>query len=668
MAFGLAAGLPAQEPTRLSPVVVEGRGDSLVGEAKSASEGRVGQDELARRPLQRQAEVLETIPGIIATQHSGGGNSNQLFARGFNLDHGTDLATTVNGAPINLPSHGHGQGYTDLNFLIPELIDSVRWRLGPYDVRDGDFASAGAVDIDYVRRLDRGLQKVEFGSYDRLRSLTAVGARVGDGDLVLALDLRHDDGRFEVEQDFDAVVGHASYAVGELLLTIGGYDGNWTATDQIPRRAVAGGALSRFGSLDPTDGGSSSRFGATAAWEHAVDDGELRLCGHAFASELDLWSNFTYALDDPIGGDQFEQRDARVTLGLDAVRDWRFDAGGLDVTATLGAELRHDRIRNGLHGSQGRVRTSTVRSDAIGVTAIGAFAEGSVQWNDWLRTTAGVRGDVQLFEVDSDLAANSGREADGIVSPKAGLVLGPWSETEIYVNGGTGFHSNDARGVLLRDDPSTPVAGDGSPVDPLVRSRGAEIGIRTTALPGLQSTVSMWALEVDSELLFVGDAGTSEASRASRRHGLEFANWYAVNDWLTFDADLALARSRFRDHAPEGRHIPGAIPVTLAAGVAAEFGQGWSAALRVRHFGKRPLLEDASVRSSSTTLWNARLGWQIDEQKELALDVLNLFDAEASDIEYFYESQLPGEAGPVGDVHFHPVEPFSLRLAFTVRF
>jgi hypothetical protein len=659
---------PPSAPERLPTVVVEGRATDLVGIAERASEGVTGQEELRRRPLLRPGEVLETVPGIVVTQHSGTGKGNQLFARGFNLDHGTDLATSLWGMPLNLPSHGHGQGYTDLELVIPELIDTVRWRLGPYDVRDGDFGSAGAVDIDYVRRLDRGFVRVEGGGFGHARTVAADSYRVLGGDLLLAVELHHDDGPFAVEQDYAQRVGHVSWATDEFRVLAFGHDAEWTATDQIPRRAVRDGRLGRFDSADPTAGGTTSMYGGVAEWTPRLRHGRGLLRGYGFGYDLDLYSNFTYAAVDPVDGDQIQQRDRRTAFGLEASRTWQRALAGLDTEWTFGTELRSDFVTNGLHDATRRRRTGTVRRDDIREHAFAVFGEVKAQWTDWLRTTAGVRADQYWFDVDSDNAANSGRDDDAIVNGKGGLVLGPWAATEVYANVGTGFHSNDARGVLTRDDPATPAPGDGAPVDPLVRSKGAELGLRTSAVDGLQTTVSLWALDVASELLFVGDAGTTEPSRATRRCGIELANHWRPVPWLALDCDVTVARARFRGVDAAGDRVPGSVPVTVAAGLAVDWTDGLSTALRLRHLGHRPLVEDGSVRSSTTTLVNARVQWRLDERREFGLDVLNLLDSDDSDIEYFYESRLPGEAAPVEDLHFHPVEPFALRLSFTARF
>ncbi|MFK7742189.1 MAG: TonB-dependent receptor [Planctomycetota bacterium] len=680
-----AAQAPSTSPT-VSPqaaIIVQGRADDLVGLAGRASEGIVGQTELLQRPLLRAGEVLETVPGVIVTQHSAPGKSNQQFARGVNLDHGTDLRTTLFGIPLNMPSHGHGQGYTDLGPLIPELIDTVRYRLGPYDVRDGDFASVGAIDIDYQRSLPRGFFQVTGGSYDYARTVVADSTPLGDGNLLAALELQSYDGPFEVDQDYRKRNAYLAWSNDTLRLQAFAYEGSWTATDQIPQRAVADGSLGRFASLDPTSGGRTRWFGVSAEWQdrggNGVGEGGSEAVDtyrvYAQHYDFDLFSNFTYFLEDPTRGDQIEQRDRRISYGGSYASEQQLTLGaGLGAIPgelQYGFDLRGDRIENGLFRSQRRQRTGSVRRDEIRQHRIAAYANLALEPSEWFRGYIGGRVDHYWFDVDSDRQSNSGTRDDGIVSGKAGVAFGPSGDTEVYANFGTGFHSNDARGVLQRDDPATAAPNDGSPVTPLVQSTGAELGVRTSAVAGLQSSLSLWALDLDQELVFVGDAGTTEPTRASRRYGIEWANHYRPLSWLTFDADLTWARGRYRSRSEDGsggNRIPGAVPLTLSAGAVVDWSEAFSTAVRVRHFDGRPLTEDGSITSSSTTLVNARASFALDDSRTLQLDVLNLLDREASDIEYFYGSQLAGEANAVDDIHFHPAEPLSLRLTFVARF
>jgi hypothetical protein len=445
-----------------------------------------------------------------------------------------------------------------------------------------------------------------------------------------------------------------------------GYDGRWRATDQIPRSAVASGELDRFGGVDPTTGGESQRYSLAVELFRGDGDTFDRASGYLLDYHLDLFSNFTYFLDDPGNGDQFEQLDDRTALGLAASRQRQLRVGGRAVTATFGADLRADRIDNGLYATRERRRLLARREDEVGQLLAGAFVEARLQWTPWLRTAAALRLDGYWTDVDSSLPVNSGSEDATLLSPKLSVTLGPWRETEVYLNAGYGFHSNDARGTTLTVDPTTGEAGER--VDPLVRATAVDLGVRTTALRGVQSTLSVFVLDLDSELLFVGDAGITEATRPSRRVGVELANFWQPSEHVRVDLDAAFARARFRDEAPEGDRIPGAVEGVVSAGVAFEELGRFSGAVRLRYFGPRPLVEDDSVRSASSTLAYAQLGYAVGRGVALRLEAFNLLDAEVSDIDYFYTSRLSPGAEARDDVHFHPAEPRTFRLVATRRF
>ncbi|MEM1057151.1 MAG: TonB-dependent receptor [Bacteroidota bacterium] len=658
----------APQTTDLTAVTVVGRAANLVGVAGAASEGRVGQTELAPRPLLRVGEVLETIPGAVVTQHSGSGKANQYFLRGFNLDHGTDFAASVAGVPINLPTHAHGQGYLDLGFLIPELIDEIAFEKGPLNAAAGNFSTAGRAEIQLVRRLDEGIAMGRLGDDNSAEALVANSATVGGGDLLLGLRTRYTDGPWVNPENGTLASAVASFATGTeadgLTLTAMGYFTDWDATDQIPSRAVPE-QVSRLGAIDPTNGGTTGRYTLAADWRTAQASGsQTRVQAYGAIYHLDLFSNFTYFLDDPTRGDQFEQRDRRVYGGASVEQTWRPSA--LRSALTLGADFRHDQILGvGLYRTDARERIGTIREDDVAETSLGAYLQAETRWTDWARSTLGLRADAFRFDVTSDLAVNSGTETALLASPKARLVFGPWADTEVYLGGGLGFHSNDARGTTIRVDPAT--GASVNPVDPLVRTRGAEIGVRTVAVPGLQSTVSLWTVGLDSELVFVGDAGGTEASDASLHTGVEIASFYRATDWLRLALDVALTRSRFTEGDPDARRIENSVGRVISGGVYAGGDAGPLASLQLRHFGPRPLTGDGSITSDAATLVNARVGYGIG-RVALALDVLNVLNSEAADVSYFYESRLPGEATAVEDVHFHPVPPRTARASAIWRF
>jgi hypothetical protein len=669
---------PVPEPARedstqvylLEPLTVTGRADDLTGAASSASMGYVGHRDLSARPLLREGELLETVPGMILTQHSGGGKSNQMFVRGFNLDHGTDFSTKLEEIPINFPTHAHGHGYTDLNMLIPELVDHIEYSLGNYYAEIGDFSAAGGADLHLRSSLERPFFSAEAGAWGHRRIVAGASASVGGrGSLLGGAELRANDGPWDVPEDLHKVSGMLRYTrqreESELSLFALGYEGKWNASDQVPARAVDAGTVGRFGQIDPSLGGETSRLIVSGRWVRAGERSSQRVMLYGQYYDLGLYSNFTFFLDDPLEGDQtFQNDDGRMTYGADLAHLQGFDLAGRHHEITVGVQGRLDDADVALHRTSARTITSTVRQDDVLQWSLGAYAELESRWSDAFRTTLGLRGDYYDFDVTSDLATNTGSESDAIASPKLSLAFGPWSGTELYVSGGLGFHSNDARGTVTTIDPATGDPTD--PVDPLVRSKGAEVGVRTSAISGLRSTLSLWTIELASELLFVGDAGATEASDPSRRFGVTLANFYRARSGLSLDLDLSFTRARTLDVPDDVSHIPGALENVIAAGIGYDTGgDGPLGMLRLRHFGQYPMIEDNSERAEASSLLNLNVGYRLGGAR-LDVSVLNLLDEEASDIQYFFGSRLQGESlGGVEDVHFHPSEPRQVRVSLS---
>jgi hypothetical protein len=515
----------AETPQTLGPLVVTARADDLMGIAGSASEGRVGQAQFETRPLLRPGEVLEVVPGVAVTQHSGSGKANQYFLRGFNLDHGTDFSTRVDGVPINLPTHAHGQGYMDLNWVIPELVDYVTFRKGPYYADVGDFSSAGTADFHLVKTLPAGLAKVGIGQDDSYRVLVAQTPQLGPGHLLYAFEANFYNGPWDHAEHVRKFNGLLKYTLarGPSTFTLGftAYSNTWDSTDQIPQRAVDQGLLSRLGTIDPSDGGRTSRFSLYSEWSSKGDKSLTQANAYLVYYRLNLFSNFTFFLDPANGdqGDQFEQADRRVVVGGNVSQTWFTTWLKASMDHTLGLQVRHDAIPEvALFHTQDRVRLSTTRHDHVHATSVGFYYQNQTQWLPKVRTVLGLREDVFVFDVTSDIDLNAGHKTDAILSPKLSLIFGPWARTEVYLNGGFGFHSNDARGTTITVDPKT---GDPAQrVDPLVRTKGAEIGVRSTWSPGLNSTLAFWYLRLGSELVFVGDAGITEPSQPSLWSGV----------------------------------------------------------------------------------------------------------------------------------------------------
>jgi hypothetical protein len=629
------AGIPT-----LDEVSVTAKATDQLGVASTSSEGTVTAKQLENRPLLRPAEVLEVVPGLIVSQHSGDGKANQYYLRGFNLDHGTDFTTSLMGMPVNMPTHAHGQGYTDLNFLIPELVERVQYRKGTYYAGDGDFSAAGSVRIDYVRKLDAPFAQVTAGSDGYARALAAESPAVKEGNLLIAAEGYHNDGPWTVPEHLrkDNMVlrygqGQRDDGWGVSLL---GYDAKWTATDQIAQRAMA--MVGRYGSLDPTTGGNTHRYSLSGDWAETGNNGSSHANVYLIDYDLKLWSNFTYATD-PVHGDQFLQADKRTIVGAKASHNWLQDMQGIPVITTIGTDVRHDDIDVGIFLTENRNTLGTVRNDKVRQTSVSLWGEMQLQWQEKFRSILGLRGDSYQFDVNSNTAANSGNKKDAIVSPKLSLVFGPWDKTEYYLNAGRGFHSNDARGTTINVNPDPrpgtraagctgsigTCTGDAmSAVKPLVPATGYEVGVRSALLNGLQTSLTLWRLDIDSELIFTGDAGTTEASRPSRRQGVEWANYWTPAAWLLIDGDVSLSSAHFTDNDPVGNRIPDAIEQAASIGVSLQESDPWSAGLRVRYFGPRPLIEDNSVRSKSSTLVNMQVGYRISKPVKVSLEILNL--------------------------------------------
>ena len=657
----------------LEKVVVMGTATSLVGVADSANVGTVTQKQLEARTVYRPGELLEATPGLVVSQHSGEGTANQFYLRGFNLDHGTDLRTTVDGMLVNQRSHSHGQGWTDLNFVVPELATGLEYKKGPYYAGEGDFSSAGAVSLKYANTLDQGIASVGFGQNGFRRVLLADSPKLGGGNLLYALEAMHNDGPFVHPDDYGKINGVLRYSEGDAAngfkVTAMGYRAKWNSTDQIPKRAVDAGQLGRFDAIDPSDGGKAHRYSVSGAWARSDASSSTRVNAYLIDWQLNLFSNFTYFLDDPVNGDQFNQPDRRRTTGLNASQTWQMTGLGTDSENTVGVQFQNDNIFNGLLSTKDRQILSTTRRDHTVETSVSVYAENATRWTPWFRTVVGARADTYRFDVKSDNAANSGRVTASIANPKLALIFGPWSNTEFYVNAGGGFHSNDARGTTLTVDPKSGAPADKVPA--LVRSKGYELGVRTSMLPGLQTSLSVYRLDFASELTFAGDAGTTQAGRPSRRTGFEIANYYKLSDWLTLDADLAFARARFSDNDPDGigSRIPGSVEGVASIAVAVDNLGPWFGAVQLRYFGPRPLIEDNSVRSASTATLNGRIGYKINPRMRVELEGFNLTHRQASAIDYYYTSRLQGEpAAGVNDIHFHPIESRSFRVSLAVNF
>jgi outer membrane receptor protein involved in Fe transport len=695
---------------------VPGVATGPAGPPNMASQMTATGEELNARPVTRPGEILEAVPGLIVTQHSGEGKANQYFLRGYNLDHGTDMAIWVDGVPINMRTHAHGQGYSDLNWLMPETVNTLDIRKGPYFADEGDFASAGNLHIGLIDSVTRNIAEMTVGSFGYQRIFGMGSVKMGDGNLLYAGEAGAYNGPWVNPDDMRKINGLLRYTEGTasdgLSITGMAYSNRWNSTDQVPQRAINSDQIGLYGSEDPTDGGNTNRFALSARIAGTDDAGSWKANAYIVKSELDLFNDFTYFLTNPTQGDQFHQHDDRVMTGADASRTLNGSFTGRPMETTFGIQTRYDDIDLGLTDTYQRSFLSNVRSDKVGEASVGIYVQNTVHWTDWLRTTTGWRGDYYHASVDSLFDANnSGNASAAIGSPKFTAVVGPFNRTELFFGAGYGMHSNDARGATITEEPvdrfQNPTAAS-SPIGAsplLVQTKGAEVGVRTKVVPGLDSSVSVFLLDQASEIVFEGDAGDTSASRPSRRYGIEWTNKYQPTSWLTLDGDLALSHARFVGFDTEqaelyaslagypqaqignapGNYIPNAPAIVASAGVTIGEKTGWFETLRWRYLGASPLTEDNAFRSSPTSIFNGRIGYRFENGWRIQLDVLNLLNTKADQITYAYGSLIktdslynlcyPVQTAPaavcqtgVMDYVLHPIEPLAVRLTIAGAF
>ncbi len=664
----------------LDQIVILGRRRNLVGAASTASQGSVSAEQLKQRPLTRSGDLVEFVPGMVATQHSGSGKASQYFLRGFNLDHGTDFASFVDDMPINLRTHGHGQGYSDLNFIIPEMVGELKYEKGPYSVEIGDFSASGSAHFGLANDLGAPKAELRVGSFGYLRGVAVGSTDIEGAKLTYGVESHGYSGPWDqIDEDVKKknVAMKLTSAIGDgtgrMLLMA--YDNTWNSPDQIPERAVDQGLISRFGSLDTSLGGESSRYSLSAGYSRNLWGGIFDASAYGIDYDLTLFSNFTYFLDDPDQGDQFSQFDHRKIYGGAFSNVWTgVNSAGNQWKFRIGGETRTDLIAAvGLSRTQDRRLLESIRNDRVREASMGIYVDAEYKFSPQWRTYFGSRIDHYDFTVTGlnctfqpASCLNSGASSASISSPKASLIYTLGKPLELYLSAGNGFHSNDARGTTARVDPRS---GDAvEPVTPLVASFGRELGARIFVNDRLNATLALWQLNIDSELLFVGDAGITEASRPSKRQGAELGvYWFPTEIW-NVEFEASYTDSKFNDSDASGSKIPGSIPLIVSAGLNAEFDNGYSATARVRHFGRYPLIEDNSVKSNGSTLLNLRFAkrWQ---QLSLSADLLNALNSKAHDIDYYYASRLAGEpAGGVDDIHFHSFEPRALRVTLGYQF
>jgi hypothetical protein len=666
---------------QIQDIEILGHYDNSLGSSESASKGVISSEVLVSRALLRPAEILEYIPGMVVTQHSGDGKANQYFLRGMNLDHGTDFATTLNGMPINMPTHAHGQGYSDLNFLIPELVNQVEYKKGPYYAESGDFSSAGSAHITYRTRLKEAFSELSLGLHGYQRAVAANTTTLNDSlHLISAIERMNNNGPWTTPEGLRKTNALVSLSEGSKSngwsSLFSAYQAHWNSTDQIPSRLLGerqyqGQAFGLFDALDPSDGAKTSRLSLSGEWQHLSKTHIDKINWYSIYSDLNIFSNFTY-FTDPVNrpyGDQFQQFEKRNVMGGALSRSWLFnDQNPYAFINTLGLQLRQDHIRLGLNNTAQRTLMQHVRDDRVKQLQIGVFAENEMYWQEWLKTIVGLRFDQIDLQVNSSLLPqNSGSAQSMKTSPKFSLVLGPWQRTEFFFNHGQGFHSNDARGVTAKFDPLSKQAID--PVPGLTSSRGQEIGVKTQSIKNLQSTFAIWRLNFASELFYNGETGTTQPGRPSERKGVEMAHHWTPSEQLVLDATLAWTKARYADQDPAGNFIPNAVDKVANLSLSVRHIGPWSGSLGIRYIGSAALIENNTVQSSPSVTTNLRVSNKINPQTDITLDILNLLNRHNNDIAYYYNSRLNGEPlSGVDDLHLHPSELRTYRISTKIKF
>jgi outer membrane cobalamin receptor len=695
------ASAQTQPQTSLDTVVVSGRRVSELGTETSASAGTITHDQVQEQPTLRPGEILQLVPGLVVVQHAAGGKANQYYLRGFEMDHGDMFSTWVDGVPVNEPSHAHGPGYTDLNWLIPEFVDHIDFEKGPYYADRGDFASAGAADIHLVDAVPTPFLKEEVGTDGWIRLLGADSAQVGLGTLFLGAEYTHYDGPWVGGDNYRKRNGIVKYTQGDadngFTVTAQAYRGNWLGNDQVPLEAIQSGQVPLYGSEDPSTGGTSARYSLYGQWHETDDTGRTQATLYAVHYMLNLYANFTDALFFPIEGDGQQQNDRRWTYGGHVERDLTGDYLGQGTEDRLGFELRDDNIHSFLNRVEDNLIWAPVRQDQVDETMISPWYENDIAWTDWFSTFEGVRADILVYSDQSDTVQNSGNGIAWRPSPKIGAKFGPWSATSFYIQAGLGISSEDIEGVTSTVQPGpyanpgvvSPTSakcpvfvpnytiGGGCPTTPeqaLTRNRGAEIGVHTSWIPGLDTTLSLWTLESENEFVYDGDFGAVTASgRPGRRWGIEWNNRWQPTGWMDVTADLALSRAHYLDqNDPLGNQIPESVRSMTAGQVtlhdlAALPDTTWT--LGWRYLGPRFLIADSTAQSTPSLVFNTKAEYAITPKLSIGAEILNLFNAHYYDAEYWYQYRLSGQpfGGKTGYV-VHPAEPLQVRFSIMERF
>lgn len=616
------------------------------------------------RPVNSAQDLLRLVPGLFIAQHAGGGKAEQIFLRGFDVDHGTDFNVSIDGMPVNMVSHAHGQGYADFHFVIPEVVEQLRVYKGPYSARFGDFATAGAGEFTTKTSLDQSQVKLEVGRFDTRRAVLLLDLLGKNGHLFsrgresayLAAEYTFTNAYFEQKQRFHRFNGLLKYT-GQLsertTLAVSGWHFNsrWDASGQVPERAIAEGLITRFGSIDPTEGGNTARTNANV--QLTVDlphDAVLTQQVYYSRYGFNLYSNFTFFRDNPVDGDAIRQNEGRNLAGYRGTYERGFAVGGRTLRTTLGLGTRFDDVDLALrHAVQRRV-TDTLVSGRVQEQSYFSWLDATLPLSDRLTLNAAARLDYFRFRFREDrFDSLSGRAGKARVSPKLNLYYQLSPAVQLFARSGFGFHSNDARSVVLDQAGALP------------RAIGYEIGSNFKPTPELVVNLAVWALHLQDELVYVGDEAVVESAGRTRRLGLDLAVRYQLTPSLFADVDFNLNRGRSVNDPKGENYIPLAPSLTSIGGLTWKRPDGLSASLRYRHVDSRPANEDNSVRARGYTVVDAVASYT-KRRYQLGLTIENLLNVDWNEAQFDTESQLRGESAPVSELHFTPGTPFFAKL------
>jgi hypothetical protein len=623
------------------------------------------------RPMNSAQDLLPLVPGLVIAQHAGGGKAEQIFIRGFDCDHGTDFNVSIDGLPVNMVSHAHGQGYADFHFVIPETVDQLRVYKGPYTARFGDFATAGAGEFTTKTRLDQSQAKVELGQYDTRRALLMLDVlpegkhlfTKGTESAYVAGEYYFTNSYFNAKQHFNRFNGLAKYT-GQLtdrtsLMLLGSrFSSRWDASGQVPERAVQEGLISRFGSIDPTEGGSTGRTNATAVLTTALPhDALLRQQVYYSRYDFNLFSNFTFYKENPAQGDQIRQTDGRNLYGYTGTYERTTSLGARSLRSVIGLGTRLDDVDVALRRSVQRTVTDTIVSGKVYEQNVNAYLDETLTLTERLTLNAAVRLDYFRFRFREQRQGSlSGRAGKGRVSPKLNLYYQLSPTVELFARSGFGFHSNDARAVVTNRTAQV-----------LPRAIGYEIGSTFKPVPALVVNTALWALHLQDELVYVGDEGITESAGRTRRFGVDVAARYQLTPSLFADIDLNYNHGRLVGAPKDENYIPLAPGFTSIGGLTLRRPGGLSTSLRYRHINDRAANEDNSVRTRGYFLVDAVVSYT-RRRYQLGATVENLLNVEWNQAQFDTESQLRNEAAPVSELHYTPGTPFYAKLNASVFF